>query len=291
MKQLQIDMNKDRSIERWDLWENHRKVVNGLFDEVFNLKDNIENIGIIGAGNCDDLDLEYLSSKCNQIILFDIDYQSMHNSVKKLNSSLQEKITLVEVDLTNINFEEFSIEFKKLISNYEKPKKVVKFLVETANRLKSNNEIMDRYYKTCDVIASSAIYSQLFYNWALIELGQHKGYSDSEFMEILEKGLVYLRDKIVKICNEELFKISKPNAGVVIWVDLFEFEEADYAVLKPGDLRSADPLIFKKGLQASIIGLKSLHVYFERIIVLRDWIWNFDEGKKYYCRGLSGLLK
>lgn len=291
MKQFQIEMNNNKSIDRWELWNNHRNFIKGLFDEVFSLKNNVENIGIIGAGNCDDLDLDYIGSKCNQIILFDLDYQSMYKAIENLNSSTKEKITLVEVDLTNLNFEEFSNKFEELIVNNEKTKKVIKFLVETANNLKSNNGIMEHYCNTCDVVAASAIYSQLFYNWALNVLDNQSRYSDSELIEIIEKGLVYLRDKIVRICNEELMKISKPKAGVVIWVDLFEMEPEDYSVLKQGDLRSADPLIIKKGLHASILGLKSAHNYFDEIIVLRDWIWDFEQGKSYYCRGLSGLLK
>jgi len=282
--------NEDSSPNRNSLWTNHRNVVKGFFEEIYLKKGHLGRIGIFGAGNCDDLDIEYISSICEEIILFDIDLSSMTRAYENLSIEIRNKITLVKVDLTSLDNGDFYTEYVDLLKSNQKPKKIKNFLVKTANELRVTNEDLKKYFNTCDIVASSAVYSQLFYNWALIELDQHGQYSNKEFRDITENGLVYLRNSIVKFYNDELVSLAKNNAGVIVWADLFEVSPEDYNILKTGDLTSAQPLIFKKGFQASVNGIKGLHSKFAEFVVMRDWIWEFEASKTYYCRGVCGFL-
>ncbi|MGE7988969.1 hypothetical protein [Lysinibacillus fusiformis] len=291
MNDFQQIINKDTDPERWELWSSQRLAVKDLFDKVLQSNDITERIGIVGAGNCDDLNLEYLASKCKELVLFDIDYQSMQMALEKLDVSTRSKITLVEVDITNLNSMDFYHQFETIVSENQSPKKVIKFLVTAANELKANNLIMEKYRESFDIVACSAIYSQLFYNWALFKLDELGSYSNSDFIKILEKGLVYLRNKTVNICNDELYKIANINAGIVCWADLFEMEQSDYSVIKKNDVNSLIPLFKRKGIQASLKGIQGINSKMDEFIVMRDWVWHFSDNKSYFCRGLVGRGK
>lgn len=91
MIDFQQMLNKDTDSKRRELWSAHREAVKDLFDKIIQNKDVTDRVGILGAGNCDDLDLEYLASKCKELVLFDIDYQSMQIAVEKLDVSTRSK--------------------------------------------------------------------------------------------------------------------------------------------------------------------------------------------------------
>ncbi|WP_339262786.1 hypothetical protein [Lysinibacillus sp. FSL K6-3209] len=291
MIDFQQMLNKDTDSKRRELWSAHREAVKDLFDKIIQNKDVTDRVGILGAGNCDDLDLEYLASKCKELVLFDIDYQSMQIAVEKLDVSTRSKIKLVEVDITNLNSMDFYNKFEKIVSENQSPKKVIKFLVNAANELKANNLIMENYKESFNIVACSAIYSQLFYNWAIVKLKELGSYSKSDFMKILENGLVYLRNKTVSVCNDELYKIANINAGIICWADLFEIEQSDYGVIEINNVNSIRPLLDRKGLQASLKGIQGINSKMEEHIVMRDWVWHFSSNKNYYCRGLVGRWK
>ncbi|MCP1096425.1 hypothetical protein M0L17_21900 [Bacillaceae bacterium OS4b] len=65
METYQRKMNHNRDEYRKLRWKQHRIQVTGLFDAVFSKKAFVDKVAIVGAGNCDDLDIEYLATKCN----------------------------------------------------------------------------------------------------------------------------------------------------------------------------------------------------------------------------------
>ncbi|MFJ3386963.1 MULTISPECIES: hypothetical protein [unclassified Lysinibacillus] len=103
MIDFQYIVNKDRDPSRRELWGNHRIGVKGLFEEIHSVEGKVNRIGIIGAGNCDDLDLEYISTICNEIHLFDVDVTSMEQATQNLSKDIVEKLRLVQIDITTID--------------------------------------------------------------------------------------------------------------------------------------------------------------------------------------------
>lgn len=152
---FQTVINKGTDSTRYNLWSNHREVVTSLFDEVIKIKNQVKRIGIFGAGNCDDLNLEYLTAKCEEVVLFDIDLSSMKKSVNKLELNIRNKIKLVKVDLTNLESLGFYDEFERIISEKQNVKKVIKYLIAIGNKVKANNGVLEEYSESCDIVAFS----------------------------------------------------------------------------------------------------------------------------------------
>lgn len=294
MIDFQYIVNKDRNPSRWELWRNHRIGVKGLFEEIHSIEGKVNRIGIIGAGNCDDLDLEYISTICNEIHLFDVDVASMEQATQNLSKDIVEKLRLVQIDITTLGRVDFYNEFINMLKNGTKPKKIINFLIKNANALEVHGEEIKEFYNTFDVVATSAIYTQLFYNWALIKLTEYDDYyTDQDIHSITERGLVYFRNKLVIFYNEVIQQFCTPTAAVIAWVDLFEVYPHEYSRLYERGLEEVGDLLAAKGggLAASRIGIMDLQSRLKPGPLNRTWVWEFDEFKSYLCMGLSGFLK
>lgn len=292
MKDFQDNMNKSRDFSRWELWSNHRVAVKGLFEEIHSLKGKVNRIGIIGAGNCDDLDLEYISTICNEIYLFDIDLNSMEQASHKYPKEISEKLRLVQIDITTLDNTLFYDEYINLLSNKSKPEKIIDFLIKSANDLEVHGKIIKEFYNTCDIVATSAIYTQLIYNWGMMKLLEYEiYYTEKDIVTIIENGLVFLRNKLVVFYNELIQQFCTSTGAMIAWADMFEVYPEDYIRLKERGLQEISDLISVKGYPASIIGIKDLNSQLKSNSLNRTWIWDFDESKSYLCMGLSGLLK
>lgn len=292
MDDFQYNMNKSRGSSRWALWSNHRVAVKGLFEEIHSLKGKVNRIGIIGAGNCDDLDLEYISTICNEIYLFDVDLISMKQASHKYSKEISEKLRLVPIDITTLDKTSFYEDFINLLSNKSKPEKIIDFLIKIGNELKVHGDKIKEFYNTCDIVASSAIYTQLIYNWGMCKLFEYRiNYTEKDRVTIIENGLIHLRNKLVVFYNEIIQHFCTSTGAMIAWADMFEVYPEDYIRLKERGLQEISDLISVKGYPASIIGVKDLNSQLKPNYLNRTWIWDFDESKSYLCMGLSGLLK
>jgi hypothetical protein len=61
-----------------------------------------ERIAILGAGNCNDLDLSAVAQSFGEIHLFDIDGEALHGAVDRQNSDVKRACQLHERDLTGV---------------------------------------------------------------------------------------------------------------------------------------------------------------------------------------------
>lgn len=289
MRNFQCEVNEDQDLSRWDLWVKHREGVNGLFEEIHNKKGKVNRIGIIGAGNCDDLDLEYISKNCNEIYLFDIDLNSMKQAIRRYPFEIQNKLRLIKVDITTLDTSSFYQEYLNLLSSKAKPKSIIDFLVKSANNLNIDN--MKEFYNTCDIVASSAIYTQLVYNWAYIKLYNHDNYyTEKELNTINERGLGYFLKKLIVFYNKIVVRFCTSTAAIIAWADMFEIYPNDYKQLLERGFEEIKDIISVRGYSASRIGVADLENKLDSHLN-RTWAWQFDESKTYLCMGISGFLK
>ncbi|MFJ8103928.1 hypothetical protein [Lysinibacillus sp. NPDC096212] len=282
-------LNEDTESNRYQKWHEHRNAISNLFNEVFSVKGYVQKIGILGAGNCDDLDINFLSSKCDEIILFDIDLSSMEKAVAKLSEEVKKKITLVKVDLTNLNKFDFYNKFEEMVKENVPSKKIKRFLVESASKLKMDNENLESYYYSCDIVASSAIYTQLVLNW-LQEKSKNSGnYTTKELDEIVNDGGRYLTDSVVKQYNSELLKLVRKDGNLVVWADILPVHPGEYDYFRKRNYSIDKRILNQHGLTFSFQGLKDIRdrANFNK---WSNWIWDFSSNGGYICIGSSANL-
>lgn len=289
METYQRKMNHNRDEYRKLRWKHHRIQVTGLFDAVFSKKAFVDKVAIVGAGNCDDLDIEYLATKCNSIYLFDIDMESMEKGTANLPERTREKIQLIEIDVTGLDKVDFDHHLSSMLNHGETAKGIFRYLKDTENRLGQLSErVFANYYNDFDIVATSAIYTQLFYNWAMELLSDHANHYQKKDAEEMKNGILDVRDEIVRTVNHSISKCTKQNGFCITWTDILKIEPEYMDTINEG-LNAIFALASNVGYGAALIGVKTFIEKLDKSeLTLRYWPWDFQENKQYLTIGIIG---
>lgn len=287
MEAFQKELNQNRDERRRTKWKQHRFHVMGLFDRVFSKKDSVDKIAIFGAGNCDDLDLDYLASKCHHIYLFDIDPESMKRGLKNFSENTCNKVELVELDVTGLNKIEFEQKLTFLLKSHSTADEIVQFLKDTENGVAGLND-WNEYIDSFDVVATSAIYTQLFYNWALDLFSKYADQYNQEEGEQIKEGFLDLRDQIVLIFNDSVRKCCRNNGFFIMWSDILEMKPEYIATINKGP-NAIFALASNFGFGAALIAIQDFITKVDKEeFFLTYWPWDFNDDKQYLVMGLFG---
>ncbi|MFJ7638194.1 hypothetical protein ACIQXR_12820 [Peribacillus sp. NPDC097224] len=292
MEAFQRDLNHNRDEYRRIKWGKHRERVTELFDTVFSKQAFVNKIGIIGAGNCDDLDLNHLSTKCNSIYLFDIDKESMVNGIKNFSESTRNKIQLVAMDVTGLDKINFEQTLTSMLEHGEKTEDIIQYVLNMKDKLSEivHNEFND-YIGQFDIFATSAIYTQLFYNWALDTLEKNKHHYEQLDLVRIKDGFLDVRDQVVLNLQDVAFKCCTGNGFYITWSDILKMEP-EYIETTNQGINAIFSLASNVGYGAALIAIQHYMSKVDRQdFSLRHWLWDFDENKQYLSIGLLGKVK
>jgi hypothetical protein len=98
-----VSMMSDRNRQtrgNWDCFAQHRERIRSLLAE--NCSKQARSICILGAGNCNDLDLPWLVERFEKIALVDLDQHAMQNGVERQLTQVPEVVRLVASDVTGV---------------------------------------------------------------------------------------------------------------------------------------------------------------------------------------------
>lgn len=216
---------EEDSEDRWELWKSHRETIKELQEKnIFSTNRNIDTAIVLGAGSCDDIDLNYLCSKVSKLTLADIDLESMETGAKKQNLSQEDydKLEFIgNIDFTGLKDTNFYDELEKLLINSAKPKKILKLITESLKSIDNEAIVSENSYS---LVISGAIHSQL----TTVAVGLLNEYSENykkkEFKKIY-KDLIYIDDTIALKYNDLIMSLAKEDAIIFSWFDLNEFSE------------------------------------------------------------------
>ncbi|WP_148357975.1 hypothetical protein [Peribacillus simplex] len=291
METYQRKMNHNRDEYRKLRWKQHRIQVTRLFEAVFSKNAFVDKVAIFGAGNCDDLDIEYLATKCNSIYLFDIDIESMEKGTANLPEKTRKKIQLVEIDVTGLDKVDFDHHLSSMLNRGETAKGIIQYLKDTESRLGQLSEsVFANYYIDFDIVATSAIYTQLFYNWAKELLSDHANHYQKNDADEMKNGILDLRDEIVRTVNHSISKCTKQNGFCITWTDILKIEPEYMDTINEG-MNAIFALASNVGYGAALIGVRTfIEKVDKRELTLRYWTWDFNANKQYLTIGIIGRM-
>ncbi len=292
------------SIEKcgyWKDWESHRNMLMKLVnDNVIEIHNNYDNIAIFGAGECDDIDLRFLTSRFNEVYLIDKDIQAMESG--KINQQLTDlensKITIVDgFDFAGVS-KRFYIELEEMLSENQPLKTIISYIRNEANMLEMPNEL-DGLKNKFSAVLSVAVHSQICNRNYVIFNKYYERYNKNELKEI-EEELKYLYTQAVKIYNNLLLHVAKADASILLGLDMIEIsEEAGTLEYLPviakeiadGDITAIMNFAVNHGVLGSVEGrndinsridLRNFKEYLsEKKIIQNFWVWNFDSQMAY----------
>jgi hypothetical protein len=294
-------LNLDRDEERWVAWESHRSDINELIEKSLCKDGKAETAIILGAGNCDDLDLQFLSQLFDSITLADIDGDATARAVSSIdNECLKSQIHIMKnIDFTKLDQIDFYHRFEQLLMRKVSSNEVVALLISSENEI-DNCSLLSDLHKYYSVVISSAVYTQVFYIHALTIFAKYaECYSKQEVNQIV-KGLVQLRDKIIKNYNDLMIFLLKDYGKIIIWTDVLRLDSSMEAIIEElYEFRTEKDrfkyllkMIAQFGREAAIVGLQDLQGKLsESPHLQRFWNWPFNDEKQYLTIGLSGVPK
>jgi hypothetical protein len=297
----EIETNGSEKWGYWKPWESHRtslmKLVN---DEVIGIHNNDDNIAIFGAGECDDIDLKFLTSRFNEVYLIDIDIQAMENG--KINQQLTDlennKITLVGgFDFAGVS-KQFYVEIEELLHKNQPLETIISFIRNEANMLKMPNNL-DGLKGKFSAVLSAAVHSQICSENYTVFGKYYERYNKQEMKEI-EDELKYLYTQAVKMYNNLLLHVAKADASLLLGLDMIEISEnagtLEYLPvitkgMANGDDAAIENIAVQHGVLGSVEGLNDINARIdfmnleeylnEKKITQNYWIWNFDSQRAY----------
>jgi hypothetical protein len=286
-------VNLDRDIDRRHRWRKHREQTSKFINEVVSLMKNRKSVGVFGAGNCDDFDVELLTANFEKVYLLDIDTEAVERGISHLNEDHKKKIQIIEVDFVNMS--DFRNEFVRKLNSEESKKKIVKYL-RSVHLV--NEEFLKNFKEIFNVTIVSAIYTQLFYNECLIILEEHGTYLTQKEIKDIIIDLAYVRDQVVKSFNELVHSCTCEKGYMIQWTDLIEVNKNNTWILlefekihnQKEKIDYIGKLCGTYGIPSGVNGCKQFIKLIDKNeeILLSYWRWRFSDQKNYIVAGIYG---
>ena len=226
IEQFNHDINQS-DLNRYENWKIYRNQLSRFFDDAIkSLKIDQNRCLVLGAGNCDDIDLKNLKSKFNHINLSDIDIESMKQGITRQDLKLDD-FTLVKADFTG--FQDILF-FENLLDDLliMKTSHKIESYLKDKTKLALSNSFVENYTQTYDVIFITPIYTQLIYHQTLkiSEVLKEIEYN-KKLIAIFEQTMLELMPSIINQFNENVASLLDVNGLVIILSDIFQSQKND----------------------------------------------------------------
>jgi hypothetical protein len=300
MKSFYEHMNQGREQNRVWNWMSHRQEIKDLIKNSLGELHSKDEVIILGAGNCDDLDLNYLAERFHTIALADIDSDSVQTAVNGMDPQLQLQIKCLDsLDFTGLDQVDFYSRFQSLLDHRATAMQLTALFEDISTEVAHKPVLTQQKGKYAAVI-SSAVHTQLFYLHALSVFAIYaKSYGKNDVKQIVE-GIVVLRDVLLLQYNEMLFSLTRSGGVVIMWTDIILLD-AQTSLIKEtifsltNDVERVQFMLRfmgNYGIESAVLALQDLN---DKMAVegklLRSWLWPFNAEKQFVAVGIAGRAK
>lgn len=181
---------------------------------------------IIGAGKMKDFFLTFFVKNFNNVILTDIDLQTVNEAIKDLSlTSIElEKLVKIRIDYSGFEKNQFFNDFKERIVNCHSFDKIDQVI---NNKLKGleKYKFLRSYFESADLVYISPIYTQIVYNQVLRECAilRETGYPE-HMIKYIENIMLDKMINIIDTFNDNVINTLKPKGQLVALSDIFQVD-------------------------------------------------------------------
>ncbi|WP_156896635.1 hypothetical protein [Desulfovirgula thermocuniculi] len=270
----------------YDAWSHHREAVKKLISESLHYLKKRDRCIVLGAGNCNDIPLEYLGENFQQVHLADIDRQSLLRALSRLPDNMNKKFQTLYIDLTGLNETEI---FKDFVEASRQ--RYYKRFLSSLRKLRAN--LLDfpfpKIGQNYDLVVSVCVTTQLFSPFIFSILPHSPKMALNKMTTIIREISNLLVDRYFVLLHDLTF----PDGCVVLASDIFEWNtegnkanEFAKVIRNPYNLNSDminNLLNFKQHLVT--MGSLSVNLKMFECPYILDWLWEFKKDKMYIVRG------
>lgn len=287
--------------DKYIKWTAHRKNIMSFIKSAFHHNPDMKSIIIFGAGECNDLDLSYLTTAFDRVVLTDVDEKSISEGItrQQLDENAISRIEITQVEYTGLENMNFFNTFSSLADKISLEGKITLYIDDTIEHLKSS-DIMNEYQCKFDFVLSCPIYTQLMITQAevlLKILNEFKLYSNRDLNKIyrsVEKSM----SSIISKYNDLLISMADSHGIIAVLTDIIEIPINNKLLTDVNncfknqsiDTALLDFYTVKNGLHYGKTGRDDLLMKINKINILWS-MWPFDEYKEYLVYGVMGKKK
>lgn len=205
--------------KRYTKWSSYREEISNFIKVNSKIEDG--KILILGAGNLDDIDLNFLNERASMITLADIDIASINNGLS--NYSFHKKnIETIRVEFTGFEKDLFFTNLHKVMLECKSFECIQKFIDKELMN-KSEYKFLKDYIKTFDLIIISPIYTQLLYHQFLHSLSilRDNGVRE-DLIKYAENYLLFYMPNIIDRFNSNIVELLNDDGELFALSDIFE---------------------------------------------------------------------
>lgn len=252
-----------------------------------------QRVIVIGAGKMKDFSATFFVKRFDEIILTDVDLQTVIEAENKLVISEKEKkkISKIRIEYTGFEKNMFFTDFKERIINCRTFDKIDQVLNSKLEGLE-NYRFLKSYEKSGDLVYVSPIYTQLVYNEILRECSvlRENGYPE-HMLKYIENTMLDKMIGIIDVFNDNIIRTVKDDGYLVVLSDVFQLDKkSDFYLRVSNGIRNHAVMEeiyegYKKkyGLGIGDYGLLNLDEKMKSY--LSRWlIWPYDESNSFVIK-------
>ena len=290
------DVNNSGDLRRkYESWAEYRR---NITDFIANSIENENNDSVIvfGAGECNDLDIAFLTKKFNKVVLTDIDIKSVAEGIKRQNiqENLKKKISIVQADYTGLREEGFFEVLSEISSERQKKEKIIQYIKSTIEKVKTD-KILSEHKGIYDAVIVLPTYTQLVYTQMetmLRILYEYKIYTIEDLNKILT-AMHYSMPVIIKNYNNLIISMTKGKGVLLVFSDAAEITDrktAENIASKLGDKSFVESYLEKDFCEFGILGVNDLKL--KSLIYNEEYrLWPFNDEKQYLVELIAGTVQ
>lgn len=287
IEKYNYELNHDNP-SRYVMWKQYREHAIQLMED--NLDKTMQHTLIIGAGKCDDLDLNRIKNLTETLTISDVDLIALNQALDQYGLT-EDDVSLKRIEYTGLEKGQF---FDQYLNSLLKCKSVLEIHSFLDKQFKTNESftfLSDEKYKY-DLIIVSPIYTQLLFLQILqySEVLRSMKYPDP-FISEIESYVLDIMPRIIDRFNNNVVSLLKRDGKLMVLTDIFEYSvdsefgrDVEKAILSLMDMDQFYQIYkMKYGLGLGDYGLVSM----EGKLAMKAYhwlIWPFDDLKHFIVK-------
>lgn len=296
------DVNNSGSLsDKFKSWSKYRENINRIIECALEYRKDATEIIIFGAGECNDLDLNYLSDRFERIVLTDVDTVGLNNGIRRQikEEKLIRKFECLKVEYTGLEKIGFFEKLYKLTIEGSNVEDIINYIDKTLSGI-NNKEILPQYKNNFPIVISAPLYTQLIYTQlsTITSMFLKSGiYIESEISMMNERVIYYL-PLIIRNYNDLLISVGDNNSLIGMWTDLLQ-DHPNGEIMK-SICKKIDDTEFinqyvakydeKYGLGLGSYGKLDFYEKIDKVFSLWS-IWPFDSNRSFLVYGSIGKVR
>jgi hypothetical protein len=210
---------------RFEAWEKYRNQLTTILLKEFDCSNHtLDQILLLAAGNCDDIDLLKLAQCTNKILLSDVDIKSLQNAEKRYQE-ITEKIQLLPSEYTGLASHEKWNDFIYIILQMKTKSEIDLYIQDVFNTIEQYT-FLTNYEKKMDGVILAPIYTQLLYQQLLTNLNVLKELRfNRKLIDYLQATFFEKMPKLITTFNKNIIRLLHEKGTLIVISDIFEVEK------------------------------------------------------------------